>query len=188
MTYNEALSLLKSFPIPPGHDWDRHCISVGDIAYALALELSKHMAIDPEEVRLMGLVHDFGRSATQCPYAHAYEGYRMFKEMGEEKLARICACHSNGTFRPGEIEAYGLKPEDFFVSAMEEKLVFIGDNLDSHGSVVRQEERLKETIARYRKSNPDFVPVLMLKFSEFDQFDSEIKAICGKSVYDILKI
>ncbi|MCX7773193.1 MAG: HD domain-containing protein [Clostridia bacterium] len=188
MNYQQALELLKSFDIKEGHDWDRHCIQVGAIANRLAQALKPFVDIDPDRVRLMGLVHDFGRSVTHCPYRHAYEGYKLMKELGEDHLARICACHSNGTYREEELPEYGLKPEDFFVTCLEEKLIFIADNLESHGRVVRQQERLEETIKRYRLSNPDFVPILESKFGEFKQFDQEIRQICGKSVYEILEI
>ncbi len=188
MTYDEALKLLRSFPIKEGHDWDRHCINVGDTAYRLALELKKYTAIDPERVRLMGLVHDFGRSVSQDPYRHAYEGHKMMMALNEPELARVCVCHSNGTYRPEDIAEYGLKPEDFFVRTMEEKLVFIADNLESHGRIIRQKERLAETIERYKINNPEFVPVLYQKFQEFDDFDSEIRSICKKGIYDILGI
>jgi HD superfamily phosphodiesterase len=188
LNYAEALKLLRSFPIEKGHDWDRHCIQVGEIAYRLALALKDFIPIDPEKVRLMGLVHDFGRSVTQCPFAHSYEGYKLMKALGEDELARICACHSNGTYRPEDIEAYGLKPEDFFVRTIEEKLVFIADNLEDHGSVVRQDKRLADVISRYEKKNPEFLPILQSKFREFQAFDDEIRALCHKGVYEILGI
>lgn len=188
MTYQQALSLLNSFPKKPTDDWDEHCINVGEIAYRIALALSKYIAIDPEEVRLMGLAHDFGRSVTQCPYGHIYEGFKLFKRMGEDKLARICACHSNGTYREADIEGLGLAPQDFFVATMEEKMVFMADNLDCHGKTVRQSDRLSETIERYRKVDPSMLPILEKKFSEFSQFDKEIQGITGKNAYQILGI
>lgn len=188
MNYDEALKLLRSFPIPEGHDWDRHCIHVGEIAYKLALALKEYIDIDPEKVRLMGLVHDFGRSVTHCPYAHGYEGYKLMKSLGEDELARICACHSNGTYKPEDIAAYGLKPEDFYVRTMEEKLVFIADNLECHGVLVRQDERLAEVMTRYGKSHEEFLPVLQSKTREFQEFDDEIRSICHKGVYEILGI
>lgn len=188
MIYQQALSMLSSFSKKPTDDWDKHCINVGETAYRIALTLKEHMDIDPEEVRLMGLVHDFGRSVTQCPYGHIYEGYKLFKQMGEDKLARICACHSNGTYRDKDLEGLGLEPQDFFVSTMEEKLVFIADNLDCHGKTVRQADRLSETIERYRRVDPTMLPILEKKFSEFSQFDEEIRSITGKGVYQILGI
>jgi len=188
MTYEEALKLLRSFEIKPGDDWDRHCICVGDIAWKLALEISKYTYIDPDEVRIMGLVHDFGRSVTNDPYKHAYEGYKLMKNLGYEKYARICACHSNGTFKPEDIEEYGLAPEDFYVRTLPEKLVFISDNLECHGKIVRNDIRIKETIERYKEKDPSFIPILESKLSEFIEFDNEIKKITGSGVYEILKI
>jgi len=188
LTYQQALSMLNCFPKKPTDDWDRHCSNVGEIAYRIAQDLSRHITIDPEEVRLMGLVHDFGRSVTQCPYGHIYEGYKLFKKMGEDKLARICACHSNGTFREADLEGLGLEPQDFFVATLEEKLIFMADNLDCHGKTVRQSERLGETIERYRKVDPTMLPILEKKFSEFSQFDQEIQRITGIGVYQILGI
>lgn len=189
MDYQEALNLLGTFKIEEGSDWDRHCINVGDIAYRLALELRKYTDIDAEETRVMGLVHDFGRSVTHDPFRHAYEGYRLLKKLGcEEKLARICACHSNGTYRLGEIDEYRLKPEDFFVRTLQEKLVFIGDSIEGHGKLIRHDERISETIGRYRLKNPEFVPMLESKLEEFKAFDREIKEIMGKGVYEFFNI
>ena len=130
LSYDEALKILKSFKIGTGNDWDRHCICVGDIAWKLALELQKYMDIDAEETRVMGLVHDFGRSVTQDPYRHAYEGYKLMKQLGYDRFARICVCHSNGTYKFEELAQYGLKPEDFYVGTLQEKLVFIGDSME----------------------------------------------------------
>ncbi len=188
MNYDQALKLLRSFPIEQGHDWDNHCIHVGDIAYKLALALKEHIPIDPRRVRTMGLVHDFGRSITQCPYRHAYEGYKLMKALGEDELAQICACHSNGTYRPEDLQEYGLKPEDFFVRTIEEKLVFIADNLECHGALVRQDRRLAEVLSRYEKSHSEFIPFLKSKFAEFNAFDDEIRSICQKGIYEILGI
>lgn len=114
MTYEMALKMLRSFEIQPGHDWDRHCICVGDIAYRLALEIKKHVDIDAEKTRVLGLIHDFGRSVSQDPYRHAYEGYRLMKSLGMDEYVRICVCHSNGTYKPEDLAEYGLRPEDFF--------------------------------------------------------------------------
>jgi len=188
LTYEQGLELLKSFPKKPGDDWDRHCILVGEIAFRLARALGAYMPIDAGKVRLMGLVHDFGRSVSHCPYRHSYEGHKLLMKLGEAELARICTCHSNGTYKPQDLEEYGLKPEDFYVRTMEEKLIFISDNLECHGDIVRQEVRLSETIARYEKRNPEFVPVLKSKLEEFKAFDKEIRDISSRSVYEILGI
>ena len=188
MNYNEALDLLRSFPIGPGHDWDRHCIGVADIAYALALEVKKHIDIDAEKTRVMGLVHDFGRSVTNDPYRHAYEGYKLMKSLGHHELARICVCHSNGTYKEEDLPEYGLKPEDFFVRTLPEKLVFIADSLESHGNIIRHDVRIAQTIERYRLKNPEFIPVLESKLAEFKGFDREITQIIGKSIYEFFNI
>lgn len=189
MNYQEALNILKSFEIEEGNDWDRHCINVGDIAWQLALELQNYTDIDPEETRLMGLVHDFGRSVTHDPFRHAYEGYKLLTSLGcGFKLARICVCHSNGTYRLEEIGEYGLKPEDFFVHTLQEKLVFIGDSIESHGKLIRHSERISETIGRYKRKNPEFVPMLESKLAEFKAFDRDIEAIMGKGVYEFFNI
>lgn len=188
ITYDEALKILKSFKMRPGDDWDRHCIGVGDIAYKLALEVSKHREIDPEQTRVMGLVHDFGRSVTNDPYRHAYEGYRLMKSMGLDEYARICVCHSNGTYRAEDLDEYGLKPEDFFVRTLPEKLVFIGDSLECRGKITRHDKRIAETIERYKHKNPDFVPILESKLIEFKEFDKEIRDIIGVSIYEFFGI
>lgn len=189
MTYDQAMKKLKSFKVEPEHDWDRHCIGVADIAYRLACEIKKYRQdIEPEEVRVMGLIHDFGRSISQDPYRHAYEGFRLMKSMGLDKYARICVCHSNGTYKAEDLDEYGLKPEDFYVRTLEEKLVFIADSLESHGSIIRHDKRIAETIERYRRKNPEFIPVLESKLGEFKQYDNEIKEIIGKSIYDFFGI
>jgi hypothetical protein len=188
MKYDEAFAILKSFRVEPGHDWDRHCICVGDIAYSLAVELSKHIDIDADETRVMGLVHDFGRSVSQDPYRHAYEGYRLMKQLGFDRYARICVCHSNGTYKPEDIGEYGLKPEDFFIETLQEKLVFMGDSMEFHGRIIRHDKRIYETVERYKEKNPEFMPVLLSKLEEFKQFDAEIKAIMGKGVYKFFGI
>lgn len=188
MTYDEALDLLKSFQIAQSDDWDRHCINVADISYTLALELSKYKDINPDKVKVMGLVHDFGRNITHDPYRHAYEGHRLIKKLGYPELARICTCHSNGTYKFEDLEEYGLKPEDFFVSNLEEMVVFIGDSIEYHGEMIRHDKRIADTIERYKVKNPDFIPILVSKIEEFKEFDRQIKAIIGKGIYDFFVI
>jgi hypothetical protein len=180
--------VLRSFEIPPCHDWDRHCINVGDIAFKLALEISKYKEIDPERVRVMGLVHDFGRSVTHDPYRHAYEGHRLMKKLGYPALARICTCHSNGTFKMEDLDEYGLLPQDFFVSNLEEILVFIGDSIEYRGGMIRHDKRILETVERYKEKNPEFIPVLLSKLKEFEGFDHQIKEIIGRGIYDFFAI
>lgn len=188
MTYEEALKILQSFTVEPGHDWDRHCRGVADIAYRLALELQKYIDISPEKARVMGLVHDFGRNVTQDPYRHAYEGYRLMKKLGYPEYARICVCHSNGTYKAEDLEEYGLKPEDFFAKTLEEKLVFIADSLECKGEIIRHDVRIAQTIERYRNRNPEFIPVLESKLEEFKIFDREIREIIGMSIYEFFGI
>jgi putative nucleotidyltransferase with HDIG domain len=188
LTYDQAIELLTGFNIKPPDDWDRHCIRVADIAYKLALEVAKYRDIDPGKVRVMGLVHDFGRHITQDPYRHAYEGYKMMKELGHDDLARICVCHSNGTHKIEDLEEYGLQPSDFYVETLEEMLVFIGDSLECRGEMRRHDERIAETIERYSVRNPEFVPVLQSKIEEFKAFDKVIQSIIGISVYEYFGI
>lgn len=184
LTYEKALEILKGFNIPEGHDWDRHCICVGEIAYRLAKEISKYKDIDPEKVKIMGLVHDFGRSVTHDPYRHGYEGYKLMKELGFTDYARICASHSNGTHKVEDLGPYGLKPEDFYVTNIEEMLVFIADNIENKGRIIRNYDRIRSTIVRYKEINPEFVPVLESKLKEFQEFDKVVKEIIGMSIYE----
>lgn len=186
LSYIEALAILNQFELGKEDDWDRHCIMVGDIAYEIALELKKKNDIDAEKVRVMGLVHDFGRHVSNDPYRHAYEGYKYMMEIGQPDLARICVCHSNGTYRAEEIGKYHLSAEDFYCETIEEKLVFMADNLDYRGTLTRNDVRIRNTIERYREINPDMIPVLESKIEEFAAFNKEVEALCGKSVYEIL--
>jgi HD superfamily phosphodiesterase len=188
LTYEKARKFLETFHVEKGHDWDRHCICVGEIAYSLAKALEPFETIEPEQVRLMGLVHDFGRSVTNCPFRHSYEGHKLLKSIGEEELARICTCHSNGTYKNEDLDEYGLKPEDFYVRTLEEKLIFLADNLENHGEVVRQDVRISDVKSRYKTINPEFMAVLQLKANEFSQFDQEVRNLCGQGVYEILGI
>lgn len=188
LSYEEALTVLRSFTLKEQDDWDRHSIMVGDVAYKIALELKKYMDMDAERVRVMGLVHDFGRHVSNDPYRHAYEGYKYMTETGHPDLARICVCHSNGTYREEEIKEYNLKPEDFYCKSIEEKIVFMADNLDYRGTLTRNDVRIRNTIERYRDINPDMIPVLESKIEEFALFNEEITDICGRSVYEILGI
>lgn len=188
VSYEQALKLLGSFEIKPGDDWDRHCINVGEIAYRLAVEIGRHSGIDADKTRVMGLVHDFGRCVTHDPYRHAYEGYRLMKRIGWDELARICVCHSNGTFKHEDLDEYGLKPEDFYVRTVPEMLVFIGDSIECHGKMIRHDVRIAETIERYRLKNPEFIPVLESKLAEFREFDNRIRNIIGMGVYEFFNI
>jgi putative nucleotidyltransferase with HDIG domain len=188
LTYQEALQILKGFKIEPPHDWDKHCITVGEIAYKLARVLSSSININPEAVRVMGLAHDFGRSITQDPYKHSYEGHKLFIKLGQPELARISTCHSNGTYKIEHLKEYDLIPEDFYVRTWEEKLVFMADNMERKGEIIRNDERILGTIERYRDKNPEFICILESKISEFKEFDEEYKALCGKSCYEVLGI
>ncbi len=188
MIYTTALKILGGFTLKPGDDWDRHCIGVGDIVYRLALEIKKHLEIDAEKARVMGLVHDFGRCVSHDPYRHACEGHKLMKSLGYDEYARICTSHTNGTYKDELLEEYGLKPEDFFVRNLSEKLVFIGDSIESRGRIIRHNTRIAQTIERYRHTSPEFIPVLESKLEEFKAFDKDIKEIIGMGTYEYFGI
>lgn len=188
LTYEEALNILNGFGVVKPHDWNRHCVMVGEIAYKLAIELSKSIDINADNVRVLGLVHDFGRSKSQDPYRHSYEGHKFFIKLGHPDLARICTCHSNGTFRHEDLAEYGLSPKDFYVQNWEEKLVFMADNMEQKGKVIRNDVRINATIERYKNKNPEFIPILESKLVEFAEFDKEYRNLCGKSCFEVLGI
>lgn len=188
LDYETALGILRSFQLKEGDDWDRHCINVANISYIIAKELSHHIDVDPEKAKVYGLIHDFGRSITHDPYKHGYEGYVLMKKLGYHEYARICTCHSNGTFKVEDLAEYALSPEDFFVKTWEEKAVFIADSIECKGQAIRHDERIRKTIDRYKFKNPEFIPVLESKLEEFKQFDREFQIITGKTIYKLFNI
>ena len=188
LDYETALNMLYSFNLKEGDDWDKHCINVGNISYIIANELSHYIDIDADKAKIFGLIHDFGRSVTHDPYRHGYEGYRLMKKLGYDDYARICTCHSNGTYKIQDLAEYGLSPEDFFVETWEEKAVFIADSIECKGEVIRHDDRIRNTIERYKFKNPEFIPVLESKLEEFKQFDHDFYIITGKTVYQLFGI
>lgn len=75
--------------------WAIHSVVVGDTAKKIAEALNQSgQQLNPEEVMLMGYLHDIGKKVG--PFVeHPYNGYKFMKDLGyDEKFCNISLVHS----------------------------------------------------------------------------------------------
>lgn len=95
-TSDEVLKMLNDARgKTPDDGWIIHSISVGEVAYRLALALKeKGYDMDPEKAKTMGLLHDIGKITGKFT-GHVIGGYNFMKEKGyDEEYCNIALTHS----------------------------------------------------------------------------------------------
>lgn len=123
MKYENALRLLEgSFG---NNRIARHCKATARKAAEIAEKIKANgHTVDVEFVKTGALLHDIGRIRTH-DIEHNYEGGRMLREMGFEKLARAIERHSGNIFDV-------IKPCEM---TLEEKIIYIADKLTEEDRV-----------------------------------------------------
>ena len=103
--FAEAL-LEKCVAKNPG-PWREHSYAVARAAEKIARAVNENTAtrknsahknsvplLNPDFAYTCGLLHDIGRQEGHTYMAHVYDGYHFLKNLGYDKLAKICLTHS----------------------------------------------------------------------------------------------
>ena len=166
MNYEKALKLVESHF---GSDRiARHCKATAAKAAEIALKIRANgHRVDVEFVRTGALLHDIGRSRTH-DIEHNYEGGRMLREMGLDRLARAVERHGGNIFD-------AIKPCDM---TLEEKIIYLADKLTEEDGYVSLEERFARVIARRRKDGREDEAVEIGRALDATRtIDAEIKTL-----------
>jgi len=151
ITYEEAEKLLKYY-FKDDTGVFKHSKAVSDFLYKICLKLKKlypELNIDPEEMRIIGLLHDIGKSESKNENFHALTGSKILEKHGLQKIADTIKTHGiakelfimegiKGNFKPKTLKQELLVYADFHVK---------GDE------VVSFEERFHDLLKR-NKDNP----------------------------------
>lgn len=156
----------------------RHCGQVA--AMALAINESKALGLDPEQVNAPSMLHDIGIYACDAPsiechgtepyIRHGIIGAQILRECGaDEVMARVAERHTGSGLTAQEIldSALPLPAEDYMPETVLERLICYADKFFS-----------KSTIADAHPKSIEKVRAQMARFGEaslarFDALDKE---------------
>jgi putative nucleotidyltransferase with HDIG domain len=90
-----AEALLENAVAKNPGPWREHSYAV---AQAAEKNARATQVLDPDFAYICGLLHDIGRQMGHTYIAHVYDGYYYLKNLGYDKLAKICLTHSFNLF------------------------------------------------------------------------------------------
>lgn len=128
ITQTEAIKLLEESGCAP--NVVEHCKVVSSFATEIAkkVQAAGH-EVDPDLVRVGGLLHDFGRCHTHS-VSHAVEGFKLAQSKGiDPEISEIIKRHIGAGISKDEAKELGLPEDDYFPRSLEEKIVAHADNL-----------------------------------------------------------
>lgn len=200
-TYRKAMELVDEAARrrlarePDGFDektWRAHIEGVAEAARVLAARLP---GMDPERLRVFGLLHDIGKrwNETERRVFHGLSGYHYMKAFGYSGTARICLTHSfiikdsRANLLPNSDdtmgEAYALLKDITYND--EDRLIQLCDWLNDCGTPCTIAYRAASIIRRY----PAFDPERTRRLAEAVQaLKSEFDRLCGEDIYAVLGI
>lgn len=148
--YKRAEELLKKY-IGDKKELLKHSKAVSEFIYEASLKLKKlnpEKDINPERMRIIGLLHDIGKAREGDHYQN---GADILKEEDLEGIGEIVKKHGLAK-ELNEEEAEG----DFEPQNIQEKLLTYADAHVKHGKVVSYEERLKGLLERSKSNRKKF--------------------------------
>lgn len=97
-----AEALLESCVAKNPGPWREHSYAVAQAAEKIARVVNENASaqgnsaalLNPDFAYTCGLLHDIGRQMGYTYMAHVYDGYHYLKNLGYDKLAKICLTHS----------------------------------------------------------------------------------------------
>ncbi len=186
LSETEARALLARY-VPLDETWGAHSVTVARLAGTIADALSAAgVAVDVEQTRAGGLLHDIGRSVTHDGIMHCWEGYQMLLARGQPALARYCIAHSSGGMDAAEAVSVDLPAADYRPRSWEEKAVTIADGLAHYDGVVCLADRCASVRERYReRSSPARYALILRTEAKVRALMAEVEAIIGQSVEEL---
>jgi putative nucleotidyltransferase with HDIG domain len=160
-TEQQALDLLHKYNIPESRI--RHCQCVATFAFDVADTIhSRHPSrdVNPEKVRIAGLLHDIGRSKDGD---HEINSVAILKE---EDLEDIAAIVMHGSMYEISV-VRGKADESLLPSTLENKIVAYAD-ARCKDAVVSLQERFDEILARRNLEPAKLASVKIARQRYFD--------------------
>jgi uncharacterized protein len=146
-----------------------HSLEVMKVAVYLSEELNKRgQRIDLRLVEAASLLHDLMKTESlRTQEDHAQSGYRVLKELGYERIAKVVRQHIVVT-EPGNAE-----------QVSEEEVVNYADKRVRHDQIVSLEDRFRYLRQRYGRG-----PESLRRLQELEQASFQIE----KKIFSILEI
>ncbi len=152
LCYDDALKLLYCY----GGDtaWIRHCLAVSRVAKRVGEIMVQRCTLDTEYLTTGALLHDIGRYKTHHPILHGVEGFRLLTSLGHDREAFICASHILYGMASAEAALYGLPPQDYIPTTLEERLVPLIDGVVEFDKPTTFAKRCESISQRYLGNEP----------------------------------
>lgn len=187
-TLPEALALLDEAHRRNPGPWANHSRHVGDAAYRIAARLGD---VDPDAVRVLGMLHDMGRRAGVTGMRHVLDGYYYLAGLGYYDAARIAMTHSFPLLNVREIFGEWDTTEDElafiarYLSDIElndyDRLIQLCDSIAMADGFVLMEKRMMDVALRYG-TTPHSVP----KWRKIFEIKAGFERRMGCSIYSLL--
>ena len=158
----------------------RHCSQVADMA--VAINESKALGLDPEQIRAAAMLHDIGiymcdAPSIEChgtePYIrHGIIGAQLLRGCGAgETMARVAERHTGAGLTADEISHSGLPlpVRDYLPETLLERLICYADKFYSKSSVTatrpKEIDKVRAQMARFGEAS----------LSRFDEMRAEFE-------------
>ena len=175
ISYEEAEKLLRKYV--KDKELLRHSAAVSKYVYEISLGIKKRhpeLKIDPEKLRVAGLLHDIGKDLGKS-HLHHINGGRLLRSLGYPEIAGIIEKH---TFAK-EASEYENISGNFEPKTLEEKLLTYAD---AHVIFrpVSFEERMKNIEERRRRRNPETLKIIETGKPRIVKILKEVEKLLGE--------
>jgi putative nucleotidyltransferase with HDIG domain len=172
ITEQQALELLKRH-LKVG-DRINHCVGVSSVAFDLASRIKEKnlsLNINPEKIKIAGLLHDIGYSRDGF---HEVSGQEILINEG---LGEIAAITMHGIIYELIYLQTGKYDEKYLPLSIENKILALADMYyNQKQQKVTLDERIADIEKRY-KGNEDFLKAAKLAWPRFKCLEKEITAL-----------
>jgi len=171
ITEKQALEILKRYLKIESRIY--HCIGVSNVAFDLANKVKKNpsLNINPEKVKIVGLLHDIGFS--QEGY-HEISGQNILISEGFPEIAKIIM---HGIIYEQIFFQTGHYDKNYLPTIIENKIVVLADMYyNQKQQKVTLDERIADVEERY-KNDEDFLKAAKLAWPRFKNLEKEIIAL-----------
>lgn len=168
INYQEIIDRYYPAGTPLRDIYLRHCSQVADMA--LAINESKGLGLDPDEIRAAAMLHDIGiymcdAPSIEChgtePYIkHGIIGAKLLRDCGAgEKMARVAECHTGSGLTADEITKSNLPlpRRDFLPVTQLERLICYADKFYSKSTISsphpKDMKRVRTQMARFGEAS-----------------------------------
>jgi len=172
ISYENALALLQRYGLHP--HVINHCIGVSEVAFDLALRTRANnpaLDIDPEKVRIAGLLHDLGRCR---PRSHEWRTVRILRQEGLDDIAEIVM---HGALYERVLLLKGVADESLLPRTVENKIVAYAD-LRFCQRPMSLTERVSDALVR-KSASPSAVRIIRHAKERLFALEAEVLALAG---------